>query len=149
MNSEMIKRWNLRVKPGHNVFIVGDFKFGSNGPNVHELCQQLNGNKIFIRGNHDKNNGLNTILEYAIIKTYGKVIVLAHKPEDALMHMESGGIDMAFVGHVHHNWKFKKNMVNVGVDVWDFYPVDAKQILKAYRNWKMGKDVKWPKRGEA
>jgi len=29
------------------------------------------------------------------------------------------------------------------VDVWDFYPVDAKQILKAYRNWEKGQDERW------
>lgn len=26
-------------------------------------------------------------------------------------------------GHVHEKWKTKAKMINVGVDVWDFYPV--------------------------
>jgi calcineurin-like phosphoesterase family protein len=49
--------------------------------------------------------------------------------------MATGGISMAFVGHSHDSWKFKYGMVNVGVDVWDYYPVDAKQIFKAYNGW--------------
>ncbi len=138
MNEAMIKKHNERVRPSHTVFHVGDFKFGANGPNTYELTKMLNGNHVFIWGNHDRNNGTNTPLKYAIIKTYGLVILLAHHPEEALMMMTNGGIDMAFTGHVHRNWQFRENMVNVGVDVWNFYPVDAKQILKAYGNWKGG-----------
>jgi len=45
------------------------------------------------------------------------------------------GIKTAFCGHVHEKWKFIKTeqglLVNVGVDQWDYYPVDAKQIFKA------------------
>lgn len=139
MNDEIIKRHNSRVHDSDTVYHLGDFKFSSVGPNVYELIKQLNGKHVFVRGNHDKNNGLNTILEYCIIKTYGRLILLTNKPENALMYMSMGGIDLAFVGHVHHNWKFKENMINVGVDMWDFYPVGAKQILKAYDSWKEGK----------
>lgn len=146
MNETIITKHNSRVHSGDTVFHHGDFKLGANGPNVETLISQLNGRHVFLWGNHDRNNGLNTPMKYAIIKTYGKMILLAHHPEEALMMMDgNSGIDMAFTGHVHHNWKFKQNMVNVGVDVWDFYPVDAKQILKAYRNWEMGRDEKWRK----
>lgn len=133
MNEEIIKRHNSRVQANHTVFHLGDFKVSSQGPNTHELIKRLNGYHVFVRGNHDKNNGLNTPLRHCIIEAYGKRIVLVHKPDDAEMIMAGGGIDMAFVGHVHDVWKFNGNMVNVGVDQWDFYPVDAKQILKAYK----------------
>lgn len=136
MNDEIIRRHNSRVDPNDTVFHIGDFKFGANGPNTHELIKMLNGRHVFIRGNHDRNNGTNTIIRHAVIETYGLTILLVHKPDDALMIMSNGGIDMAFVGHVHHNWQFRPNMINIGVDVWDFYPVNAKQILKAYKKWE-------------
>lgn len=136
MNQSLISKHNERVKTHDTVYHLGDFKFGANGPNVCELMDVLNGNKVFILGNHDRNNGLSTPLKYAIIKTYGKVVLLTHKPEDALMIMDGGGIDLAFVGHVHDKWKFKKNMVNVSVDQWNFYPIDARQALKAYYKWE-------------
>jgi calcineurin-like phosphoesterase family protein len=144
MNQELIQRFNSRVHNSDTTFHVGDFKFGANGPNVYELKKMLNGDHVFIWGNHDRNNGNNTPMKYAVIKTYGLNILLVHNQDDAVMFMGGNlGIDMAFVGHSHNNWKFKKNLVNVGVDVWDYYPVGAKQILKAYRNWEMGRDEKW------
>jgi Predicted phosphoesterase or phosphohydrolase len=99
----------------------------------------LNGNHVFIRGNHDKNNGLNSPLRFCCINSYGRDIVLAHKPEDAQFIMGLLGIDLGFCGHVHEKWKFRHyeygDLINVGVDVWDYRPVDPKQIFKAYKKW--------------
>lgn len=33
-------------------------------------------------------------------------------------------------GHVHQKWKKLDNMINVGVDVWDYKPVSINEILK-------------------
>lgn len=36
-------------------------------------------------------------------------------------------------GHVHEKWKVKDRMINVGVDVWNFFPVpvsDIEELLK-------------------
>jgi calcineurin-like phosphoesterase family protein len=141
MNQTMIERHNSRVKKYDTVYHLGDFKFGANGPNVCELMSLLNGNHVFIRGNHDSHNGLNTPMKYAIIKTYDKTILLTHIPEEARLIMEGGGIDLAFVGHVHDQWKFKEKMINLSVEQWDYYPVDAKQILKAYFKWEKGRSA--------
>lgn len=142
MNAAMIIRHNGRVRPGHTVFHLGDFKISADGPNVFDLMCGLWGNHVFIRGNHDARNGLNTPLTHCVIKTYGREIVLAHKPEDVDFIMGKLNIDLGFCGHVHEKWKFKRgehgDLVNVGVDQWDFYPVDAKQILKAHKNWIRG-----------
>ena len=139
MNREIIRRHNERVKPGHTVFHLGDFRMSNQGPNVHELMGMLNGNHVFIAGNHDKRNGLNTPLKYAIIQSYGKTILLCHDPADAVILSFKTYFDFRFVGHVHEKWKFNDQeqgpMVNVGVDQWDFCPVDAKQILKGYKQW--------------
>lgn len=135
MNATIIQRHNERVKSGHTVYYLGDFKVSSQGPNVHELVSQLNGNHVFIRGNHDKNNGLNVPLRYCVIESFGRTIVLAHREEDAREVMRMTGIGFAFVGHSHDVWKFKPDMVNVGVDQWGFYPVDIKQIFKAHKKW--------------
>ena len=139
MNAELIRRHNERVKPGHTCYHLGDFKVSTDGPTTHELIGMLNGNHVFIRGNHDKNNGLNTPLRFACINSYGRNIVLAHKPDDADFLMGLLGIDLGFCGHIHQHWKFKRveygDLVNVGVDVWDYYPIDAKQIMKALKGW--------------
>ena len=41
MNREIIRRHNERVKPGHTVFHLGDFRMSNQGPNVHELMEML------------------------------------------------------------------------------------------------------------
>lgn len=140
MNSELIKRWNERVKPGDTVFHLGDFKLSSEGQNTHELLAALNGNKVLIQGNHDHRNSVNTPLKFCVIEQYGRQIVLAHRPEDCDFYMCLLGIDLGFCGHVHEKWKFRSgvngDLVNVGVDQWSFSPVDGKQIFKAYKKWK-------------
>lgn len=142
MNAEIIKRHNERVKPGHTVIHLGDFRVTNCGPNSHELMEMLNGNHVFLCGNHDKNNGCNSPLKYMVIEQYNRLVVCAHRPEDAQKIMEKLSIDLAFVGHVHEKWKFLRSehgdMVNVGVDQWDFYPIDTKQIFKAYKKWRNG-----------
>jgi len=141
MNEVLIERHNSRIDKNDNVFLLGDIKLSSFGLNFHEIRSRLNGNLIIVGGNHDKNNGVNTPIRHIVINSYGKNILLVHKPADAQIIMQHyGTIDLAFVGHVHIAWKFKSeefgDMVNVGVDQWDFYPVDAKQILKSYKKWK-------------
>ena len=135
MNAELIKRHNSRVKEGDLVFHLGDFKLTNNGLNKFEIVRQLNGHHVFIAGNHDKKNGCNTPVKYIVMELFKEPVLLIHKPEDATELMQKLGIKKAFVGHVHEKWKFKKTeqglLVNIGVDVWDYYPVDAKQIFKA------------------
>ena len=135
MNSEIIKRFNSRVKPGDTVYHLGDFKLTNNGPNTYELLGKLNGRHVFIRGNHVKNNGTNVCLHYGIIELYGQRVVLAHRPEEAEILMAVMSIKLGFCGHIHEKWQFRETeyglLVNVGVDVWDFYPIDGKQIFKS------------------
>ena len=136
MNEVIIKRHNERVKPDDTVFFLGDFCFkGSVGSKVGEGALQkaeyyhsrLNGNFVFIRGNHD-NNSLNTKIKHLVIEMGGQDIFLVHNPENF-----NPQFDLNLVGHVHQNWKIQKRgrttLVNVGVDVWNFYPVSFQEIM--------------------
>lgn len=44
-------------------------------------------------------------------------------------------------GHVHDKWKIKDKMINVGVDVWDFYPVSFDTISQIIRETECLKDM--------
>ena len=37
-------------------------------------------------------------------------------------------------GHMHDIWRTNGNMINVGVDQWDFYPVSGAQVLALVEN---------------
>lgn len=56
MDEKLISNWNERVKPGDTMYYLGDFAFKSK--NVYKLFTRLNGNKILIKGNHDKKDTL-------------------------------------------------------------------------------------------
>ena len=52
MNKAIIDNWNNTVGPDDYVYMLGDFCLGG-VETVKELCSQLNGHKILIKGNHD------------------------------------------------------------------------------------------------
>jgi calcineurin-like phosphoesterase family protein len=104
MNERLIANWNERVTPEDTVFHVGDFVFKS-GPNcakAEDWIKRLNGNIIFIRGNHDNNNSLKTILDCVHITYAGRRINLCHKPEHA-----NPDFEINLVGHVHDKWRVR------------------------------------------
>lgn len=123
MDTEMIKRWNSTVSNNDTVFHLGDFG-GWN--NFSKMKKKLNGNIILIKGNHDPSS--ESIVRELKIKHGGIIWTLVHNPTET-------DATNVICGHVHEYWKIKriknKTFVNVGVDVWDFYPVTINQILKA------------------
>jgi calcineurin-like phosphoesterase family protein len=60
---------------------------------------------------------------------YGsKNICMTHRPENA-----DPGVPLNFCGHVHEKYKVRRLnenslIVNMGIDVWNFYPVSYNQI---------------------
>lgn len=139
MNAEIVHRHNERVKPSHTVIHVGDFRMTNGGPKAQELLALLNGKHIFIDGNHDRRNGVKTPITSMMLRSHGKSFLVCHNPEIAQEILSCIRFDFALVAHVHLAWKFRRgdygDMINVGVDQWDFYPVNVKQILKAYSDW--------------
>ena len=148
MNLTIIRKWNERVKPEDNVFHVGDFCFKSAGKtgngqkhSAEYWRNHLNGNIVFLKGNHDRNNSLKTKIRNLTLNIDNKLINVVHNPERANFEY-----DINFVGHVHNNWKIKRikrlwnftDCINVGVDVWDFYPVTYHEIMKRYTSWLKG-----------
>lgn len=148
MNETIIRKWNERVKPNDTVYHVGDFCFknskgGKRGEGVpvkaSEWEKRLNGKIIAIKGNHDKNNSLLTPIERLSIYYGGKRINLVHNPEYADVNY-----NINLTGHVHEKWKvmrIKRNWhytdcINVGVDVWNFYPVTFDELMNRYHKTK-------------
>lgn len=148
MNETLIKNWNERIKKNDIVYFLGDFCFVSGSKRGEgepikpkKILEQLNGNIIFIKGNHDPSNYIKTKNESIIIKTKKYRINLVHKPV-----FVNYNVDFNIVGHVHEKWKHKKFYkennfflkqeytiaINCGVDVWNFRPVELSEILSLY-----------------
>lgn len=136
MNEELIRKWNERVKNEDLVFHIGDFGFGKK---AFELRKRLNGDIIFIQGNHDRHNAIKTKINNIVIKIGRDYINLVHNPQYA-----DSKYKINLVGHVHNNWECKKirtsfgftDCINVGVDVNNFQPVTYNELMKKYYKWR-------------
>lgn len=151
MNKELIRRFNERVKEDDTCIIVGDFCFKNSpggkegeGLTIHakNYIKQLNGNNVFVRGNHDRNNSVQTKIERLVLKVGGIYINVCHRPEDAVIK-DFYYYSLNIVGHVHNAWKTKEIeangkfslMVNVGVTLNNYYPYTFDEIKAIYDKW--------------
>jgi len=142
MNEELVKRWNKKVKPEDTVIVLGDFSFkgilgDSKGDLPLSLAQywrgRLNGDIVFVQGNHDNTNlTVKTDILSIVMKLGKHMVYCVHRPEDY-----NKDYPINLVGHVHNHWKVRKiydnYLVNVGVDVWDYTPVSFRQLMLRLR----------------
>jgi len=154
MNEEMVKRWNEVVQPEDTVYYLGDFAMAYRA--VEVFAPKLNGEKYLIMGNHDLCHpcnkkkseigrrvyleaGFKTLELEKTIEIAGQEVLLTHMPYSQkdpanpydLKHQQYRPKDdgkWLLHGHIHEKWKQKDRMINVGVDVWDFYPVSITKI---------------------
>ncbi|MFH1309869.1 MAG: metallophosphoesterase [Candidatus Omnitrophota bacterium] len=140
MNETIIRKHNERVKPEDTVFFLGDFIFKGGKEGGEEKYRQfekrLNGKFIFIKGNHDRNNSLRTIINKVYIHYGSKDICMTHRAEDA-----DSNVPWNFCGHVHEKYKVKRLndkslVVNLCVEVWNYYPVTFEEISSAISAFK-------------
>lgn len=146
MNARIIKNWNERVKPEDTVIHIGDFCFkntpgGKPGEGMINRAdfyrKRLNGNIVFVKGNHDNNNSCKTKIISLVIDYANQQINCVHDP----VHYNSY-YELNLVGHVHGLWKIKREgkciLFNVGVDVNNFRPVFIEEILRYVSRFKRG-----------
>lgn len=146
MHSILIANWNRVVKKDDLVWVLGDFSFSSSTV-TKQYLSELQGRKILVQGNHDKGGplaylaaGFELVLQRATIKLSGRTVHLSHYPykltPEEQQDADSKGYKVRYAerrmqdesewllhGHVHSQWKTKRRMINVGVDVWNFTPV--------------------------
>lgn len=136
MDWAMIERWNSKVPPQATVWHLGDF-------GDLEIAKYLNGQINLIKGNYERNfkedisqipgheyfrvirSGDRVDLNFHIPGTSGtRHLVMHHEP---LKHY---GKDMYYslFGHIHGRQKVKRFGIDVGVDAWNYTPVDSEEI---------------------
>lgn len=150
MNKALIQRFNAVVQPEDTVYMLGDFSWG----NIHqtkEILAQLKGNLHYIPGNHDKLMTKPAIKEY--FKSFSQAPYLEIKVEDPtlphpqkiiLSHYPILEWNSYFrgawhlYGHCHGTVPDDntKRCLDVGVDCWNFTPVEYQTIKHIMLNVK-------------
>lgn len=145
MNKELIRRYNEYVGNDDLCYIVGDFSLRTE---MHKdilanYLVKMNGIKILIFGNHDilkpfsyvdigfqsAHTSLELDLEYESSMIH---VILHHDPCVSCLNREPDTLWIC--GHVHDLFKKCRNVINVGVDVWDYAPVSQYAVLELFTN---------------
>ena len=110
MNRELITRWNQVVAPCDTVYILGDMFFCKMEESIN-ILDSLSGEKVLIKGNHDKCNDSRfksrflQIEDYLEIDDNGNKIVLCHYPIPCFKSHYYGWYH--FYGHVHNSFEYQ------------------------------------------
>lgn len=160
MDRTIVANWNNLVGKDDTVYHLGDVAFAT-PDRIKHILENLNGRKILIIGNHDRN--ANRMVEYGFAEVHqsikqlelsnGTLVNLSHYPYRGSttdpyheVKFDTKNIDddgrNLICGHVHIAWdskpgKYKNWMINVGVDVQDFKPVSEDELIQLINNAKI------------
>lgn len=154
MDAELIRRWNAKVTPGDLVYVLGDLIWKSRNDDAPGLLKSLNGQKILIKGNHDRflhNNKAKSAL--AGIKDYDDICVAledgrlkrcilshyfipmynGHRYQGIHLHGHShttaeAGLEFEFADRLNAQG-FQNEIYNVGCMYWNYEPVTLDEII--------------------
>ncbi|MEU4671139.1 metallophosphoesterase family protein [Amycolatopsis sp. NPDC023774] len=141
----VVERWNATVRPGDQVWHLGDVGMGRLA-RFADTLRQLNGEIHLITGNHDEPwPGLRqahrhqrawlehfaTVQAFARRRIAGQNVLLSHFPYEGDHVGEDRGSQYRLPdeglwllhGHVHSAWRKRGRQLNVGMDVNDLRPI--------------------------
>jgi calcineurin-like phosphoesterase family protein len=117
MNEGLISHWNSLVKEDDVVIHNGDFSFKGKEA-TEELLRRLNGNIVFLYGNHCKvlrsSIGGLTAYDYLEFKFNGTKVCLSHYPMTSFNQQGRGSVML--YGHTHGSFQAKGRSMDVGFD---------------------------------
>ena len=137
MNNALINNINSFVNNNDTLYILGDISHKLTVDESNELIRRINGKKILIKGNHDKEfdkSLFEGIYDYLEINLNNRNIILMHYPLKTWKNNRRGSIQLH--GHIHapkeYNEFNKKHGIyqyDVGVDANGYYPISIDYII--------------------
>lgn len=147
MNKALTERHNAVVKNDDVVWHLGDFCLDHSL--IPTILPKLNGTHYLVMGNHDRcykqKKYITTYKQYGFAGVYDNLncfegkFKLNHFPYSNIKEKELVDSDMTndssywlLHGHVHEKFKINSSLkqINVGVDVWDYAPVNLNILLE-------------------
>lgn len=144
MDEEIIKRHNDVVFPGDDFYFLGDFCFNNR---AEEYIQRLNGNKFFIKGNHDRSEIVKQYKKYgtylgelAEVVVNSQRIILCHYAMRVWNKSHRGVWHL--YGHSHHSLPDNKDSLSFDVGIngagYNYTPLEFADVAKimSKKTWK-------------
>ncbi len=135
MNYGIISNYRKVIKDTDLVYILGDVTIV--GPqhraSIEHFLSQLPGTKILILGNHDKFDPFTYVdMGFQSVHTSLDIgeFILVHDPAVSMVNVNRNWL----CGHIHTLFKRRKNVLNVGVDQWGFFPVSIEEVRKEFEH---------------
>lgn len=138
MNHVLISNINARVRPHDTLYILGDIAHRTPVEEVNRMIARMNGKKILLRGNHDKqydSSLFEGIYDFLEEHFEGQSFSLMHYPMEEWPKSWHGSIHLH--GHQHNKPEYNLEKraqgilrYDVGVDANHYCPVSLKEILQ-------------------
>lgn len=145
MDAAFIAQYNARVQPGEVVLWCGDCSFNLRA--FPAILRQMNGHKILVRGNHDRDKGymarvgFDLVLDEMVLRIGRRTCRVSHYPYAGSTHRgdrpderyldrrpKRNKGEVLIHGHTHSVHRRNENMVHVGVDAWDYRPASMAEV---------------------
>ena len=154
MDAELIRRWNAKVDRGDLVYVLGDMIWKTKNSTAQNLIENLNGQIILIRGNHDRflsnakaKNCLAAVKDYddicvtlddgtnrrCVLSHYFIPMYNGHRYQGIHLHGHSHFTDEADYEIDLAAWLnaegIRNEIYNVGCMYWNYEPVTLDEII--------------------
>ena len=144
MNNILTENWNALVKPEDKVYYLGDFSFEGD-----KYRKYLNGSISLVRGNHDKRR-CDYVFDEVVSSMELKIgefnCFLTHIPIELDRIYKKGTqpdfslldrYDYIIHAHIHQVHVVSGKNINIGIDAWNYRPINIKDLEKFLRKVKM------------
>lgn len=136
MQKVLINNWNQEVNKNDMVIILGDF-YAGNRFFSNFLVNNLDGEKLLIKGNHDYKYRYRRLLDTQSIKIYNKIEFSTHGHHFILTHKPLKNVPKQTInihGHLHRRLispKYDQNKYyNVAVEHNKYKPITIEKIVE-------------------
>ena len=155
MDAELIRRWNTKVDRGDLVYVLGDMIWKTKNSTAQNLIENLNGQIILIRGNHDRflsnakaKNCLAAVKDYddicvtledgttrrCVLSHYFIPMYNGHRFQGIHLHGHSHFTDEADfeidLAEQLNKQGIRNEIYNVGCMYWNYEPVTLDEIIR-------------------
>ena len=135
----IIKKWNERVHKNDTIYHLGDVGI-QNKDYLSNIISKLNGYKILILGNHDRDSasielyktvGFNEVYNNPVY--FNSKIILSHEP---IYEAFNNPYVLNIHGHLHNSFLNLENYYNVSAALVKYIPQNIERFIKKTYEFK-------------